>query len=217
MNKNKVKMPQLDVSTKILKILKKLYPKVKCALNHKNPLELLIATILSAQCTDERVNMVTEKLFKKYKNVKDYANVDISEFEKDIYSTGFYRNKAKNIISTCQIIDKKYKGKVPNDFDKLLELPGVARKTANCVMGNAFNVPSGVVVDTHVSRITQKLGLTTNTDPNKIEQDLIKIIPKNEWIMFSHRLIWHGRKICIARRPKCEICSLRKLCPSSTI
>ena len=202
---------------KILTLLKKDYSKVKCALNYKNPLELLIATILSAQCTDERVNIVTEKLFKKYKNVKDYANADIREFEKDIYSTGFYRNKAKNIISTCQIIDKQYKGKVPDDFDKLLELPGVARKTANCVMGNAFNVPSGVVVDTHVLRITQKLGLTTNTDPNKIEQDLIKIIPKNEWIMFSHRLIWHGRKICIARRPKCEICSLRKLCPSSIV
>ena len=198
---------------KILTLLKKHYPKVKCALNHKNPLELLIATILSAQCTDKRVNIVTEKLFKKYKKVKDYTNANIREFEKDIYSTGFYRNKAKNIISTCQVIDKKYKGKVPDDFDKLLELPGVARKTANCVMGNAFNVPSGVVVDTHVSRISQRLGLTTNTDPNKIEQDLIKIIPKNEWIMFSHRLIWHGRTICNSRKPKCEICSLRKLCP----
>lgn len=197
----------------ILALLKKQYPKAECALNYKNPLELLIATILSAQCTDERVNIVTEKLFKKYKNVKDYANASLKEFEKDIYSTGFYRNKAKNIIGTCQIISKKYKGKVPKDFNELLKLPGVARKTANCVMANAFNIPSGVVVDTHVSRISQRLGLTKNTDPNKIEQDLIKLIPKDEWINFSHMLIWHGRKICDARRPKCEICMLNKLCP----
>lgn len=200
---------------KILALLKKQYPKAKCALNYKSPLELLIATILSAQCTDERVNIVTEKLFKKYKKAKDYANANLQEFEKKIYSTGFYRNKAKNIIRACQIIDKQYKGRVPSGFDKLLKLPGVARKTANCVMANAFNIPSGVVVDTHVSRITQRLGLTKNTDPNKIEQDLIKIVPKNEWIMFSHRLIWHGRKICNARRPKCEICNLNKLCPSA--
>ena len=203
------------MTKKILSLLKKHYSKAECALKYKNPLELLIATILSAQCTDERVNIVTEKLFKKYQTIKDYANANLHEFEKDIYSTGFYRNKAKNIISTCQIINKNYKGKVPKDFDKLLELPGVARKTANCVMGNAFNVPSGIVVDTHVSRISQRLGLTKNTDPNKIEQDLIKIIPKDEWIMFSHRLIWHGRKICDARKPKCEICFLNKLCPSS--
>lgn len=203
-----------DKTQKILLLLKKQYPKVKCALNYKNPLELLIATILSAQCTDERVNIVTDKLFKKYKNIKDYANAKLSDFEKDIYSTGFYRNKAKNIIATCNIIYKKYKGKVPKNFDELLKLPGVARKTANCVMGNAFNVPSGVVVDTHVSRITQRLGLTKNTDPNKIEQDLIKLLPKDEWIMFSHRLIWHGRRVCDARKPKCEICTLNKLCPS---
>ena len=196
-----------------MSLLKKQYPKAECALRHKNPLELLIATILSAQCTDIRVNIVTEKLFKKYKKAKDYASANLQEFEKDIYSTGFYRNKAKNIIRTCNIIEKKYKGKVPDDFEKLLELPGVARKTANCVMGNAFNVPSGVVVDTHVSRISQRLGLTKNTDPNKIEQDLMKIIPKNEWIMFSHRLIWHGRKVCDARKPRCEICLLNKLCP----
>ena len=201
----------------ILDLLKKDYPRPQCALKHKNPLELLIATILSAQCTDERVNIVTEKLFKKYKTVKDYANAKLKEFEKDVYSTGFYKNKAKNIISTCNIIYKKHKGKVPKNFDELMYLPGVARKTANCVMGNAFNIPSGVVVDTHVSRITQRLGLTKNTDPNKIEQDLIKIIPKNEWIMFSHRLIWHGRKVCDARKPRCEICSLKKLCPSSLV
>lgn len=199
----------------ILPLLKKQYSNAKCALNFKNPLELLIATILSAQCTDERVNMVTEKLFKKYKNVKEFANANLQEFEKDIYSTGFYRNKAKNILGTANIIYKKHKGKVPKDFEELLKLPGVARKTANCVMGNAFNIPTGVVVDTHVSRITQKLGLTKNKDPKKIEEDLIKLLPKEEWINFSHMIIWHGRKVCIARRPKCEICSLRKLCPGA--
>lgn len=200
----------------ILKILKKQYPKAGTALKHKTPLELLIATILSAQCTDERVNIVTKKLFKKYKTVKDYANANLQEFEKDIYSTGFYRNKAKNIISACQLITEKHTGKIPNSFDELLKLPGVARKTANCVMANAFNIPSGVVVDTHVSRISQRLGLTKNTDPNKIERDLMIIIPKNEWIMFSHRLIWHGRRICNARKPKCEICNLKNLCPSAS-
>ncbi len=207
-------MVNKSIVEKILSLLKKQYPDAKCALNYKNPLELLIATILSAQCTDERVNKVTEKLFKKYKTVKDYANANLQEFEKDIYSTGFYRNKAKNIINTCGIIYSVYKGRVPKGFNELLKLPGVARKTANCVMGNAFNIPSGVVVDTHVSRISQRLGLTKNTDPNKIEQDLIKLLPKKEWIMFSHRLIWHGRKICNARKPKCEICNLNKLCPS---
>ena len=195
--------------------MKKHYPKAKCALNHKNPLELLIATILSAQCTDERVNIVTGSLFEKYKNIKDYANANLKEFEKDIYSTGFYRNKAKNIIGTCNILEKKFHGKVPQDFNELLKLPGVARKTANCVMGTAFGVPTGVVVDTHVSRITQRLGLTENTDPNKIEQDLMKLIPKNEWIGFSHRLIWHGRRICNAKKPKCEICPFNKLCKSA--
>lgn len=208
----------MDQKTKkILLLLKKHYGNPKCALNYKNPFELLVATILSAQCTDERVNIVTEKLFKKYKAVKDYASADIREFEKDIYSTGFYRNKAKNILATARIIQDTYKGRVPKDFEKLLELPGVARKTANCVMGNAFNIPSGVVVDTHVLRIAQKLGLSKNTDPNKIEQDLIKILPKEEWINFSHMLIWHGRKICDARKPKCEICFLNKLCPAANV
>lgn len=200
---------------KLIPILKRHYREARCALNHKNPLELLIATILSAQCTDERVNIVTERLFKKYNNAKDYADANLREFEKDIYSTGFYRNKAKNIIGTCCILQKKFKGKVPKDFNELLKLPGVARKTANCVMGTAFGVPTGVVVDTHVSRITQRLGLTKNTDPNKIEQDLMKLIPKNEWIGFSHRLIWHGRRICNARKPKCEICPFNNLCKSA--
>lgn len=206
-----------DQSKQVLKLLKKDYPNAECELKFKNPLELLIATILSAQCTDVRVNKVTEKLFKKYRTAKDYANALLPEFEKDIYSTGFYRNKAKNIISTCKIIDKTYKGKVPKDFNKLLELPGVARKTANCVMGNAFNIPTGVVVDTHVSRITQKLGLTKNKSPEKIEEDLTKLIPKEEWINFSHMIIWHGRRVCDARRPNCSACRLNKLCPASNV
>lgn len=203
------------LSSKIISHLKKDYPEAHCELNFKTPLELLIATILSAQCTDKRVNLVTKTLFKKYKTVKDYANANLKEFEEDIHSTGFFRNKAKNIIGSCQIILKKHNSKVPCDFDELLKLPGVARKTANCVMGNAFNIPSGVVVDTHVSRITQKLGLTKNTDAKKIEEDLIDLIPKDEWIMFSHRLIWHGRKVCDARKPKCPACSMKKFCPSA--
>lgn len=202
---------------KILSVLKKEYPDAHCELNFKNPLELLIATILSAQCTDKRVNIVTKDLFKKYKNIKDYVTANLSEFENDIRSTGFYRNKAKNILNSCSIIYKKHKGKVPQDFDELLKLPGVARKTANCVMGNAFGIATGIVVDTHVSRISQKLGLTKNHDPKKIEEDLRKIIPKSEWINFSHQIIWHGRKICDARKPKCEICVLNKLCPSSSV
>ena len=208
-------MDLLLKTKKIVTLLKRQYQDARCALKHKNPLELLIATILSAQCTDERVNIVIKRLFKKYKKAKDYAKANLNEFQKDIYSTGFYRNKAKNIIGACQIIDNKYSGKVPANFDELLKLPGVARKTANCVMGTAFNIPSGIVVDTHVSRITQRLGLSKNTDPNKIEQDLMKIIPKDEWIIFSHRLIWHGRKVCNAKKPKCEICTLNKLCPSA--
>ena len=202
---------------RILNLLKKEYPDAKTALKHKNPLELLISTILSAQCTDKRVNIVTEKLFKKYKTVRDYANANLQRFEQDIYSTGFYKNKAKNIIGACNIIKNKYKGRVPNNFEELLKLPGVARKTANCVMANVFNVPSGIIVDTHVIRLSQRLGLTKNTDPNKIEQDLINIIPKSEWIKFSHRIIEHGRRVCAARKPKCEVCKLNKLCPSSQV
>lgn len=200
---------------KILEILKKDYPYAKTALTHKNPLELLIATILSAQCTDKRVNIVTKKLFKKYRSAGDYGDANLNDFEKDIYSCGFYRNKAKNIINACAIIEQKFNSKVPKDFNELLKLPGVARKTANCIMGNAYDIASGVIVDTHVIRLSQRLGLSKNKDANKIEQDLIKQIPQNEWISFSHRIIDHGRKICDARKPKCEICSLNKLCPSA--
>ena len=201
----------------IIRLLKKAYPDAHCSLNHSNALELLIATILSAQCTDERVNIVTADLFRKYKSPADYLRVPLSELEQDIRSTGFYRNKAKSIQGACKLIVEKFNGRVPETFDELLELPGVARKTANVVMGNAFGIASGVVVDTHVSRLSQLLGLTEYSQPEKIEQDLIERVPKNDWIDFSHLLIYHGRAVCIARRPKCGECVLEHLCPSSLL
>ena len=200
---------------KIIHLLKRAYPDVKCSLNFSNPLELLLATILSAQCTDERVNLVTADLFRKYRKAEDYLRVPITELEEDIRSTGFYRNKAKAIQGACKLIVEEYGGRVPDSFNELLRLPGVARKTANVVMGNAFGIASGVVVDTHVSRLTQLLGLTKNTQPEKIEQDLIELVPKKDWIDFSHLMIYHGRGVCIARRPQCGNCILEKLCPSS--
>jgi endonuclease-3 len=202
---------------KIISLLRKAYPNAKCSLNFSSPLELLIATILSAQCTDERVNIVTADLFRKYCKAEDYLKVPVTELEQDIRSTGFYRNKAKSIQGACKLIVEAYAGRVPQSFDELLRLPGVARKTANVVMGNAFGVASGVVVDTHVSRITQLLELTKNTTPEKIEQDLIERVPKKDWIDFSHLLIYHGRAVCIARRPQCDKCVLEKLCPSSLL
>lgn len=202
---------------KIISLLRKVYPDVKCSLNFSSPLELLIATILSAQCTDERVNIVTANLFRKYRKAEDYLKVPVTELEQDIRSTGFYRNKAKSIQGAAKLIVEKFAGRVPETFDELLTLPGVARKTANVVMGNAFGVASGVVVDTHVSRLTQLLKLTPNTTPEKIEQDLIELVPKKDWIDFSHLLIYHGRAICIARRPQCDKCVLEKLCPSSLL
>jgi endonuclease III len=202
---------------KIIGLLRKEYPDVKCSLNFSSPLELLIATILSAQCTDERVNIVTADLFRKYRKAEDYLKVPITELEQDIRSTGFYRNKAKSIQGACKLIAEKFNGRVPETFDELLTLPGVARKTANVVMGNAFGIASGVVVDTHVSRITQLLKLTTNTTPEKIEQDLVELVPKKDWIDFSHLLIYHGRAVCIARRPQCDKCVIEKLCPSSLL
>ena len=201
----------------IIRLLKKAYPDAHCSLNHSNALELLIATILSAQCTDERVNIVTADLFRKYKSPADYLRVPLSELEQDIRSTGFYRNKAKSIQGACKLIVEKFNGRVPETFDELLELPGVARKTANVVMGNAFGIASGVVVDTHVSRLSQLLGLTEHLQPEKIEQDLIERVPKKDWIDFSHLLIYHGRAVCIARRPKCGECVLEHLCPSSLL
>jgi endonuclease-3 len=201
----------------IIAALQKEYPDAHCALRHSNPLELLIATILSAQCTDERVNIVTASLFRKYRQPQDYLNVDQAELERDIHSTGFFRNKAKNIQGACRVMLERFKGEVPQTMEELLALPGVARKTANVVMGNAFGIASGVVVDTHVSRITQLLQLTTENTPEKIERDLSALVPRKHWIMFPHWIISHGRAVCKARRPACDKCALESLCPSSLL
>lgn len=202
---------------KIIRLLKKEYPDAHCSLNHSNPLELLVATILSAQCTDERVNQVTPELFRKYRSAVDFMNAEPSELEADIRSTGFYRNKAKAIRGACRMIQANYQGRVPETIEELLELPGVARKTANVVLGNAYGIASGIVVDTHVARVSQRLALTENTQPEKIEQDLIELVPEKDWIQFSHLLIAHGRKVCKARRPLCEECVVESLCPSSLL
>jgi endonuclease-3 len=206
-----------DKANKIIALLKKEYPEVKIALHYSNPLELLVATILSAQCTDKQVNGVTKKLFGKYRTPQDFIWISQEELEKDIYSTGFYRNKAKNIIGACKIIVNEYNSKVPDTMEELLKLPGVARKTANIVLSGAFGKIEGMAVDTHVKRLSGRLGLTANTDPEKIEKDLLKIIPKKDWDLFSLLLINHGRKVCAARKPLCEECILDKLCPNATI
>lgn len=203
-------------ANEIVRRLKKAYPDAHCALNHTNAFELLIATILSAQCTDARVNIVTADLFRKYRGPADYLKVSPTELEKDIHSTGFFRNKARNIQAACQRIMDVYGGEVPRKMDDLLTLGGVARKTANVVMGNAFGRADGVVVDTHVSRLSQRLDLTRNKTPEKIESDLMNLIPKKHWIMLPHWLIFHGRQICDARRPKCSECVLNDQCPSRT-
>jgi endonuclease-3 len=202
---------------KIIAGLRKAYPDAKCSLNHSNPLELLIATILSAQCTDERVNIVTADLFRKYHSCSDYLKAPTSELQNDIRTTGFFRNKTKSIQGACKMLNEQFHDEVPQNIDELLKLPGVARKTANVVLGNAFGIASGVVVDTHVSRISQRLGLTKNKQPDKIERDLVEIVPKTDWIDFSHLLIYHGRKICKARKPLCESCVVEKYCPSSRL
>lgn len=202
---------------KVISLLKKEYPGAHCTLNHSNALELLIATILSAQCTDERVNIVTADLFRKYRNCDDYTRVPRTELEEDIRTTGFFRNKAKSIQGTCQILAEQHGGRVPDDMDELLALPGVARKTANVVLGNAFGIASGVVVDTHVTRLAQRLGLTEQTNPEKIERDLMEIVSKKDWVIFSHLLIYHGRRICKARLPLCGECIVETLCPSSLL
>ncbi len=199
----------------IIRRLKKTYPDAHCALNHTNAFELLIATILSAQCTDARVNIVTADLFRKYCGPADYLKVSQRELEKDIHSTGFFRNKAKNIQAACKRIIEEYHGEVPRTMEDILTLGGVARKTANVVLGNAFGIASGVVVDTHVSRLSQRLGITTNTTPEKIERDLAAIVPKRTWVLFPHLMIWHGRQVCTARRPKCSECVLNDICPSA--
>ncbi len=196
----------------IIKRLKKAYPDAKIALNFKTPLQLLIATILSAQCTDERVNEVTKKLFKKYKSAKDFAKADLNELAEDIKSTGFYKQKAEYIKEACKIIVEKYNGEVPQTMDELLELPGVARKTANIVLANAYGIVEGIPVDTHVRRVTQKLGLVKVSQPEKIEKELMEVLPKKEWFSFPYLIQAHGRKICLARKPKCEECILKDLC-----
>lgn len=200
---------------KIVQVLKRAYPDAKCSLNHTSAFELLIATILSAQCTDERVNLVTADLFRKYRKPADYLEVSPLELQEDIRTTGFFRNKQKSIQGTARMLVEEYGGEVPHTIEELLELPGVARKTANVVLGNAFDIASGVVVDTHVTRLSRRLGFTQQKDPQKIERDLIELIPKKDWVIFSHLLIAHGRKICRARNPLCAECVVEKPCPSS--
>jgi len=197
---------------KIWPILKKTYPDAKTALNYRNPLQLLISTILSAQCTDVQVNMVTYDLFKKYKSAKDWAKADIKQIESDIKTTGFYHNKAVSIKGACTAIAEKFDGMVPDSMDELVELPGVGRKTANVVLGNAFGKPA-IACDTHVIRLSRRLGLSENNDPLKLEFDLAEIVPKANWTMFSHVLILHGRKYCRARKPDCENCPISEYCP----
>ncbi|MDZ4817988.1 MAG: endonuclease III [Planctomycetota bacterium] len=189
------------------------YPDAVCALNHSTPLQLLIATILSAQCTDQRVNLVTPALFNRFPTAQAFAAGPLSEIEQLVQSTGFFRNKAKNIQLCCRAIVERHNGKVPKDLDSLVALAGVGRKTANVLLGTAFGIPSGVVVDTHVGRISIRLGLTKQTDPVRAERDLMAIIPQSEWINYSHRLIHHGRQVCLARKPRCEICTLADICP----
>jgi endonuclease-3 len=195
----------------IIKLLSEEIPDSRIALKFSNPLELLIATILSAQCTDVKVNQVTENLFKKYRTAKDYAEADRAQFEEDIRPTGFYRNKAKSIQNCCQELVTRFGGKVPKTLEELVTLPGVGRKTANVILGNAFGIP-GIVVDTHVHRVSQRIGLTKNDDPVKIEFDLMEIVPKEERTHFSNLLIWHGRRTCVARKPLCGQCPIRKWC-----
>jgi endonuclease-3 len=197
----------------IYKILSKTYPNVRCELEFKNPLQLLVATVLSAQCTDKRVNQVTPALFKRYKNTKDFANADIHELEELIRSTGFFRSKAKHIKSLALVLDAEFNGKVPPIQDELVKLPGVGRKTANVVLGHTFNIP-GITVDTHFGRLSRRFGWTKSMDPVKVENEVGALIPRKEWTNLSQRMIWHGRRICHSRKPACGACPLAKLCPS---
>jgi len=212
--KNARKLPLKKRVQLLLKRLDKAYPKATCALEHRTVFQLLISTILSAQCTDERVNQVTKALFPKYSTPQDFAAADPRELEQDIRPTGFFRNKTKSILGASKMLLEKFGGEVPRTMEELLELPGVARKTANVVLGTAFGIAGGVVVDTHVMRLSRRLDLSREDDPKKIEQDLMKIIPKKKWIEFSHQLIWHGRLVCQARKPKCMECPVEDLCYS---
>ena len=208
--------PTAEVKKAVGRVLRRLkadYPDVECALMYRSPFQLLIATILSAQCTDQRVNMVTKDLFRKYRKPADFATAPLKDIESAVKSTGFFRNKAKNIKSCSAELVEKHQGKVPQNLEALVELAGVGRKTANVVLGTAFGIPTGVVVDTHVGRLSRRLGLTKQKDPVKVERDLMRVLPKREWINFSHRMIHHGRQICAARKPLCEKCSMNKFCP----
>ena len=200
-------------TAKIIAVLARTYPGAHCELNFRNPLELLVATILSAQCTDKRVNIVTAELFKKYRRAQDFATAPLADLEAAVKSTGFYRNKAKNIQACCQMLVERFHGEVPRTMDELTPLAGVGRKTANVVLGNAFGINVGVVVDTHVTRLGNRLGLVKGTDAVKIEQELIKLVPPPQWTLFSHWLIWHGRRRCDARKPACADCEIKELCP----
>jgi len=202
---------------KVIAALQATYPDAHCELDHRNPLELLIATILSAQCTDKQVNIVTAELFKKYRTAADYANATPSEFEQDIRRIGLFRAKAKNIQACCRALIEKHSGQVPRTMDELTALSGVGRKTANVVLGNAFNINVGVVVDTHVGRLSNRLGLTKQTSAEKVEQDLQKLVPREQWCLFSHLLIWHGRRRCAARSPDCAGCEIALLCPKLSV
>jgi endonuclease III len=214
-------MPRESIAAKLQKTgqiiagLKAAYPNAHCELDHANPLELLVATILSAQCTDKQVNIVTADLFRKYRAAGDYAHAPLAELEQDVRRIGLYRNKAKNIQAACRTLIERHNGGVPKMMDELVALDGVGRKTANVVLGNAFGINVGVVVDTHVARLSQRLGLTKETDPVKIEQALMKLVPQADWAQFSHWLIWHGRRRCSARKPDCAGCELKELCPSA--
>jgi endonuclease III len=213
-----VKKPEIYLepklrAAKVIELLEEQFPEAKTALDYSNPLEILIATMLSAQTTDERVNIVTKNLFKKYLTPEDYVNIDIKELEQDIHSTGFYHNKAKNLQNTAKLLVEKFNSQVPRTMEELIELPGVARKTANIVLYNAYGLTAGIAVDTHVRRVSGRLGLTESEDPTRIEQDLMKITPKEKWMELTDLLIYHGRQVCIAKKPKCEICILNKYCP----
>ena len=206
---------KIERATKIIATLQRTYPNAHCELNFSNPRELLVATILSAQCTDKRVNLVTKELFKKYRSAKDFADAPLAEIEEAVKTTGFFRNKAKNIHACCRKLVELHGGEVPRTMDELTSLAGVGRKTANVVLGNAFGINVGVVVDTHVTRLSNRLGLTKQTDAVKIEQELMQLVPQKQWALFSHWLIWHGRRRCIARKPDCANCEIQKLCPSA--
>ncbi|GIV75697.1 endonuclease III [Litorilinea aerophila] len=209
--------PAADRIPVILERLHQEYPDARCALHHENPLQLLVATILSAQCTDERVNQVTPELFARYPTAEAFAQADLEELEQAVRSTGFYRNKARNIQQACRRIVAEYGGQVPDTMEELLTLPGVARKTANVVLGTAFGIADGIVVDTHVKRLANRLGLTQESNPEKIERDLQALVPREEWIDISHLLIFHGRQVCSARKPRCAACVLNDLCPSAQV